>query len=153
MPADPFPNARAYYNPTFPSSGDGFTLAGFKNTFQALGFLDMLIGQPRSHIPQDMKIMVRGRDVSGYFQNVYWGNADQRSPLQSGDTPIMAAPVTNPRYDIVYATPSGDFRVATGTESANPTFPSLSPSGDTRLPICADRGAHNRSIAASTLSI
>ncbi len=137
MPRDPFQNARAGYDPSFPSSGDGFTLANFKNAFQALAFMDFLIGQPRAHTPADMKIMIRGRDASGYFRNVYWGNADQRTVLQSGDSPLMSAPAANPRYDIIYATPSGDYRIATGSEAATPNLPALSPSGDTRLPICA----------------
>lgn len=134
---DPFSNARPYFDVSFPSSGDSFQIAGFRNAFSGLGFMDMIPLQPRAHNPPDRKIMVRGQDASSYFNPVYFGNADQRIPFASGDTATMNAPVSNPRIDIVYLTPSGDIRVQTGTEAAVPTLPSLSPSGDTRFPICA----------------
>lgn len=134
---DQFTNARAYFNPTFPSSGDPFSVHGFRNVFAGLGFLDMLPLQPRAHSPADLKIMVRGQDASSFFNPVYYGNADQRVTFSSGDTPTIAAPVSNPRIDIIYVTPSGSILVKTGTEAAAPTLPSLSPSGDTRFPIAA----------------
>ena len=49
----------------------------------------------------------------------------------------FSAPVSNPRIDIVYMTPSGDYKIAQGTEAASPTLPTLAPSGDSRTPICA----------------
>lgn len=134
---DPFTNARPYNDVSFPSSGDGFSIAGTKNAFQALGFLDVIPLQPRAHSPADARIMVRGRDASGFYNPVYFGNADQRIPFVSGDTTSFSAPASNARIDIVYVTPSGDIKIQQGTEAASPTLPSLSPSGDTRFPICA----------------
>lgn len=134
---DPFTNARAYLDPTFPSSGDGFSIAGFRNIHMGLGFLDVIPLQPRAHNPADRSIMIRGQDASGYFNPVYAGNADQRIPFSSGDTANFAIPVSNPRIDIIYMTPSGDKLLQQGTESVNPTLPSLSPSGDSRFPIAA----------------
>lgn len=136
---DPFTNARPYYDVNFPSSGDSFVtiISNIKNALQGLGFMDMIPLQPRAHSPADLKVMVRGRDASSFYNPIYWGNADQRTFFGSGDSPAMAAPASNPRIDIVYLTPSGDIRIVTGTEAASPTLPSLSPSGDTRLPICA----------------
>lgn len=134
---DPFKNARAYYDPSFPSSGDGFSIAALKNALQGLAFMDMLPLQPRAHSPADTKIMVRGRDAAGFYNQIYPGNADSRLAFVSGDSPAIAAPASLPRIDIVYITPSGDIKVRTGTESASPGLPSLSPSGDSRIPICA----------------
>lgn len=137
MPADPFTNAKPYFDVGFPASGDGFSVAGFRNALTGIGFLDMIPLQPRAHNPANTSILVRGQDASGFFRPIYWGNADQRTIFQSGDSPTMAAPSANPRYDIVYLTPSGDLRIVTGAEAATPTLPALAPSGDTRLPICA----------------
>ena len=137
MPADPFTNARPYYDVAFPSSGDSFSISGFKNAFQGLGFLDFIPGQPRAHGSGDMGIMVRGRDASAFYNPVYAGDADRHLFIGSGDSALMVAPVSNPRIDIVYWTASGDIRIVTGTEAVTPTLPSLSPSGDTRIPICA----------------
>lgn len=137
MPADPFTNATPYYDAVFPSSGDSFSIFGFKNALQAIAFGDMIMGQPRAHTPPDMSVMVRGRDNSSYFNNVYFGTPDQRIPMPSGDTPFMPAPLSNPRIDIVYRNASGDVRVVRGTEAASPTLPSTAPSGSTILPICA----------------
>ena len=135
---DPYTNARPYFDPTFPSSGDSFNVANFKRQFQALAFLDMIPLQPRAHNPANLSIMVRGRDASSYFNNIYYGqNADNHLAFNSGDSPSMAAPSASPRIDIVYVTPSGDIKIQTGTEAATPTLPALAPSGDTRLPICA----------------
>lgn len=137
MPVDSFNNARPYFDVTFPSSGDGFSIAGFRNVHAGLGFLDMIPLQPRAHNPQDLKIMVRGQDASQYYNPVYFGNADQRIPFGSGDTPNFSVPSSNPRIDIVYITPSGDIKVQAGTEAVNPTLPSLGPSGDSRFPVAA----------------
>lgn len=134
---DGFNNARAYYDPTFPNSGDGFQIQSLKNAMQGLGFLDFIPFQPRAHNPPDTGIMVRGTDASSYYHPLYANDANDRVSFASGDSPTMSAPVSNPRIDIVYLTPSGDIRVVTGTEAASPTLPSLAPSGDTRLPICA----------------
>lgn len=134
---DTFTNARPYFDVTHPSSGDSFSVAAMRNAFLALGFMDMIPCQPRAHNPANLSIMVRGRDASSFFNPIYWGNADQRTFFGSGDSPAISAPSVSPRIDIVYLTPSGDIRVQTGTEAASPTLPSLSPSGDTRLPICA----------------
>lgn len=133
---DQFTNARPYYDPTSPSSGDPFNIATWKRQFQALAFMDMIPLQPRAHNPADTKIMVRGRDSSAYFNPVYYGNQDQRLSFLSGDSPAFSAPVSNPRIDIVYLTGSGDIRIQQGTEGASPTLPSISVSGD-RMPICA----------------
>lgn len=137
MPNDPFSNARAYYDVSFPSSGDGFNILKFRNAFAGLGFMDFIPLQPRAHSPADTKIMVRGQDASSFVNPVYFGDANQRTPFASGDTPAIAAPSANPRIDVVYLTPSGDIRVVTGTEAASPTIPTLAPSGDSRLPVCA----------------
>ena len=139
MPVDPFQNARAYYDVTFPNSGDSFLQAtsAIKNAFQGLGFMDFIPLQPRAHNPANTSIMVRGRDASAYYNPVYAGDADAHIFFSSGDSPTMAAPSSNPRLDIVYLTPSGDLRIITGAEAATPTLPSLSPSGDNRIPICA----------------
>lgn len=134
---DQFQNARAYFTPTFPSSGDGFSIAGMKNALQGLGFLDAIPLQPRAHTPADDKIMVRGRDASNFYNPVYYGDADKRIPFGSGDTAAFAAPASNPRIDIVYMSPSGDVFIRQGVEAVSPTLPSLAPSGDSRIPICA----------------
>ena len=134
---DPYTNARPYLDVVFPSSGDGFSIAGFKNVHQALAFLDMIPLQPRAHSPGDMRVMIRGRDAASFYNPVYTGDANQRIGFASGDTTTMTAPSANPRIDVVYLTPSGDLRIITGTEAATPTLPTLAPSGDTRLPICA----------------
>lgn len=136
MPIDQFTNARSYYDPTFPNSGDGFSISGFKNTFQGLGFMDFLPLQPRAHSPGDMRVMVRGRDTNGFYSPVYATDNNTRIFFNSGDSSAMSAPSSNPRLDIVYLTPSGDIRIVTGSEAAAPTLPTLSPSGD-RMPICA----------------
>jgi hypothetical protein len=134
---DPYTNARPYFDVAFPSSGDSFSIQGFRNAFAGLGFLDMIPLQPRAHNPPNLSIMVRGQDASQYYNPVYFGNADQRIPFSSGDTSNFSAPAANPRIDIVFLTPSGDVRVQTGTEAINPTLPSLGPSGDTRFPVAA----------------
>ena len=134
---DSFNNARPYFDVTFPTSGDGFTIHGFRNALAGLGFMDMIPLQPRAHSPGDMRVMVRGQDASTFYNPVYFGNADQRIPFSSGDTAVLSAPVSNPRIDIVYITPSGDIKVQTGTEAASPTLPALAPSGDSRFPVCA----------------
>lgn len=134
---DSFTNARAYFDPTFPSSGDGFSIVGYRNAFAALAFIDHLPLQPRAHNPADNKIMIRGRDASSYYNPVYYGDGNQRVPFVSGDTTAFATPVSNPRIDIVYMTPSGDYKIAQGTEAVSPTLPTLAPSGDSRTPICA----------------
>lgn len=134
---DSFTNARPYFDVTFPSSGDGYSISGYRNAFSGLGFLDAIPLQPRAHSPADRKIMVRGKDASSFYNPVYFGDADQRVPFSSGDTPNFSTPASQPRIDIVYITPSGDIKVQQGTEAASPTLPSLSPSGDSRFPICA----------------
>lgn len=134
---DQFTNQRAYYDPTFPTSGDGFSIAGMRNALMGLGFMDFLPNQPRARNPADLKVMVRGEDANPFYNNIYFGNADQRMPCGSGDSPTISAPVSNARIDIVYRTPSGDILVRTGTEAASPTLPSLAPSGDSRYPVCA----------------
>lgn len=136
---DQFQNARAYYDVTFPNSGDSFlnAVANIKNALQGLGSLDAIPLQPRAHNPANTSIMVRGRDASGYYNPIYAGDADKHIFFASGDSPTFSAPASNPRIDIVYLTASGDIRVVTGTEAATPTLPSLAPSGDTRIPICA----------------
>ena len=134
---DPFTNARPYFDVSFPTSGDSFSISGFRNNFAGLGFLDVIPLQPRAHNPADKKIMIRGRDASSFYNPVYYGDANQRTPFSSGDSATMNAPVTSPRIDIVYMTPSGDLGIVTGTEAATPTLPTLAPSGDSRFPICA----------------
>ena len=134
---DNYTNARPYFDVTFPNSGDSFSISNMRRNFQGLGFMDFIPLQPRAHSPANLSIMVRGRDASLFYNPVYFGDADQRIPFGSGDSPAMVAPSANPRIDIVYITPSGDIRIQTGTEAASPTLPSLGPSGDTRLPICA----------------
>lgn len=134
---DPFFNARAYFDPTFPSSGDSFSIHGMRNALNGLGFLDILPLQPRAHSPGDLRIMVRGQDASQFYNPVYFGDANERIPFSSGDTTAFAVPASNPRVDIVYMTPSGDYRIAQGTEAVNPSLPTLSPSGDSRFPIAA----------------
>ncbi len=134
---DPFTNARPYYDVTFPTSGDSFSISNTRNALQGLGFLDMIPLQPRAHSPGDLRIMVRGRDASSYYNPIYAGDADKHLFFSSGDSATMSAPSSNPRLDIVYLTASGDIRIVTGAEAATPTLPSLSPSGDTRIPICA----------------
>lgn len=136
--ADPFKNARAFYDVTVPSSGDGFQfISQIKNALQGLGSMDMIPLQPRAHSPADNKIMVRGTDASGFYRPIYGADTNSRVYFSSGDSPTIAAPASLPRIDIVYITPSGDLRVVTGTEAASPTLPTLAPSGDTRLPVCA----------------
>ena len=136
---DPFTNARPYYDVVFPSSGDSFlnVVTNLKNALQGLGSMDLIPLQPRAHSPGDMRIMVRGRDASSFYNPLYAGDADKHLFFNSGDTTAMTAPNNNPRLDIVYLTASGDIRIVTGTEAATPTLPSLSPSGDTRIPVCA----------------
>ena len=134
---DAFTNARPYFDVTFPTSGDGFSISGMRNALTGLGFLDLIPLQPRAHNPADTKIMVRGRDASGFYNPIYANDANERVVFSSGDSPAIAAPSANPRIDIVYLTPSGDIRIVTGTEAVTPTLPSLAPSGDTRMPICA----------------
>ena len=136
---DPFTNAKPYYDVNFPSSGDSFltVISNIKNALQGLAFLDMIPCQPRAHNPANLSIMVRGRDASSFFNPIYYGNADQRTFFASGDSPAMPVPISSPRIDIVYLTTSGDVRVVRGTEAASPTLPSMAPSGDTLLPICA----------------
>lgn len=134
---DPYQNARAYYDVTYPSSGDSFSIPALKNALQGLGFMDMIPLQPRAHSPADTKIMIRGRDAGGYFNPVYAGDSNSRIFFMSGDSPAFATPASLPRIDIVYITPSGDVKIQQGTEAAIPSLPSLAPSGDTRLPVCA----------------
>lgn len=134
---DTFTNQRAYYDVAFPSSGDGYDISKNRNAFMGLGFMDFIPLQPRAHNVPDMKIMIRGRDASSYYNPVYYGDANQRIPFSSGDTASFSSPVSNPRIDIVYLTPSGDIKIQQGTEAASPTLPSLSPSGDSRTPVCA----------------
>lgn len=134
---DPYSNARPYFDVAFPSSGDGFSIAGFRNAFLGLGFLDMVPLQPRAHTPADTRVMVRGRDASTFYNPLYYGDANQRIAFGSGDSPAITAPISNPRIDVLYMTPSGDLLMITGTEAATPTVPTLAPSGDTRFPICA----------------
>lgn len=98
--------------------------------------MDFLPLQPRAHAPADLKVMVRGRDSGGFYSPIYAGDNNTRIFYNSGDSPAMVAPVSNPRLDIVYLTPSGDIRIVTGSEAVTPALPSLSPSGD-RIPICA----------------
>src|SRR5438876_1133875 len=135
--ADAFSNARAFFDVTFPTSGDGFSISKMRNALNGLGFTDFIPLQPRAHNPADLKIVVRGRDASSFYNPIYYGDGNQRIAFSSGDSPAMVAPVSNPRIDIVYLTPSGDLKVATGTEAAAPTLPTLAPSGDSRTPICA----------------
>lgn len=97
----------------------------------------MLPLQPRAHSPADNKIFVRGRDASSYYNPVYYGDANQRIAINSGDSSAFSTPASNPRIDVVYITPSGDIRIQQGSEAASPSIPSLSPSGDTRFPVCA----------------
>lgn len=134
---DQFTNARPYFDVTFPSSGDGFSISGTRNALGGLGFLDVIPLQPRAHNPANTSIMIRGRDASSFYNPVYYGDADQRVPFSSGDTGTFSAPSSNPRIDIVYLTPSGDLKIQQGTEAASPSLPSLAPSGDSRFPICA----------------
>ena len=134
---DPYTNARPYYDVSFPNSGDGFSIAGTKNALQGLGFMDFIPLQPRAHNPANLSIMVRGRDASAYYNPIYFGDSNARVFFNSGDSAAMSAPASNPRIDIVYLTPSGDIKIATGTEAATPNLPTLAPSGDSRIPICA----------------
>ena len=137
MPQDSFTNARPYFDVTVPSSGDGFSIANFRNAFGGLGFMDFIPLQPRARNPADTKIMVRGRDASSFYNPIYASDSNSMIPFGSGDSPAFSGPSGNPRIDIVYLTPSGDIRIQQGSEAASPTLPSLAPSGDTRLPICA----------------
>lgn len=135
--SDSFTNARSYFDVTFPSSGDSFSIAGFRNALSGLGFLDAIPLQPRAHNPPDRSIMVRGQDAARYYNPVYFGDSNARIPINSGDTALFAVPASNPRIDIVYITPSGDIKVMQGTEASVPTLPSLAPSGDSRFPVAA----------------
>ena len=128
--------ARAVFDLTIPSSGDGFTSANFRNNYQSLYQMDLLPLRPRAHGSQaslaDTGIMVLGTDASGYHQPVKMGNT--LIILTSGDiTGFTAFPSANPRIDIVYISGDGVIRVTKGGEAASPSSPIIS--GDV-IPIC-----------------
>ena len=137
---DVFTNAKPYFDIQFPSSGDGFSIAKMRNQFLGLGMMDFIPGKPVA--TGRNKIAVMGRDASGFFNPVYYGDNNQRTFFQSGDSPVFVTPSSGKvRLDIVYLNTSGDILIQQGTEVvSNPTLPSLGAvggSGDTRLPICA----------------
>lgn len=138
---DVFTNAKPYLDIHFPSSGDGFSISGFRNNLLALAFLDFIPGKPVATGRQDKKIAVRGRDASSYFNPIYYGDNNQRVFFNSGDTPAFATPGDGlQRIDIVFLTPSGDILIHKGPEVASATaLPSFGGgvSGEQRLPICA----------------
>ena len=123
------------FNVSFPSGDDLFSQVSWRKNFIGLYEGDHLPFRPLAHASGDMSIMVLGTDQANYFNNVYYGNNNQRIPLSSGDSPAMVAPVTNSRIDLIYADPSGDVAVQSGTEAASPAIPNA-PSGDC-FPICA----------------
>ena len=123
------------FNVSFPSGDDTFSQVSWRKNFIGLYEGDHLPFRPLAHASGDMSIMVLGTDQADYFNNVYYGNNNQRISLSSGDSPTMTAPSSNSRIDLIYADPSGDVAVTTGTEAATPTIPNA-PSGDC-FPICA----------------
>jgi hypothetical protein len=83
----------------------------------------------------NMTVTVLGGDASQYNQQKYYGTNSQRINFFSGDSPVMSAPSSFPRYDLISISPSGDVIVKTGTESSSPAIPSCD-SGD-HYPVCA----------------
>ena len=123
------------FNVSFPSGDDVFSQENWRKNFVGLYEGDHLPFRPLAHESCDMSIMVLGTDSADYFNNVYYGNNNERIPLSSGDSPTMVKPVSNSRIDLIYADPSGDVAISAGTEAASPSIPNA-PSGDC-FPICS----------------
>ena len=128
--------ARAVFDLSIPSSGDGFTSSNFRSNYQSLYQGDTLPLRPRAHGNQaslaDTGIMVLGTDASGYHQHVMI--ASNMITLTSGDiTGLTPFPTGNPRIDIVYMSGDGVIRVTKGVEAASPVSPKVS--GDI-IPVC-----------------
>ena len=123
------------FNVSFPSGDDLFSQENFRKNFVGLYEGDHLPFRPLAHESGDMSIMVLGTDQADYFNNVYYGNNNQRIPLSSGDSPTMVAPSSNSRIDLIYADPSGEVIITTGIEAISPAIPNA-PSGDC-FPVCA----------------
>ena len=137
---DIFTNAKPFFDIQFPSTGDSFSISGFRNEFLALGMMDTMILKPFADGSFPARVHIRGTDSNNYFQPVYYGNNDQRVFIQSGDVPQFGLEFDSefPRIDIVYMDTSGDYQIHLGTAAPNPTIPSFGGvSGDLRLPICA----------------
>ena len=138
---DVFTNAKPYFDIQFPTSGDGFSISGFRNQFLAAAFLDFIPLKPVATGRADKKIGIRGRDASSYFNPIYYGSNNQRVFFNSGDSPAFDTPAAgNQRLDIVYINTSGDILIHKGNEVVSATtLPSFGggTSGDERLPICA----------------
>ena len=128
--------AKATFDMLYPSGVNSYDSHSFLNNFLALYQCDFLPLRPLGHDNPDMRVMVLGTDVDNYQRGVYYGNNSQRISLTSGDSPVMGAPVSNPRIDIVYVNSNGSISVASGTEASSPSIPDISSSGD-RFPVCA----------------
>ena len=124
------------FNSPYPSGSLIFSGSSFRDNFQALYAGDFEPMRPMAHDTPNMSVMVLGTDSDNYQRGVYYGNNSQRIPLSSGDSPTMIKPSSNPRIDVVYASPTGAILIASGTEAGSPTIPDISTSGD-RFPICA----------------
>ena len=123
------------YDIAFPTGDSSFASANFRNNFLSIYAGDLLSLRPIAHDIPDMSIAILGKDHNEFFDNIYHGTNNQRTPLTSGDSPTMSAPSSNPRIDTVFIDGSGDIFVQAGTEATSPTIPNV-PSGDA-IPICA----------------
>ena len=69
--------------------------------------------------------------VAGYYQNIYIGST--RLTFAGGASPLITAPASNPRIDLLTVNSSGVLEWTVGTEASSPAEPAF-PSG--KFPIC-----------------
>ncbi len=78
-----------------------------------------------------MNVAVASSVVAGYYQNIYIGST--RLSFGGGSSPLITAPASNPRIDLLTINSSGVLEWTAGTEASSPAEPTF-PSG--KFPLC-----------------
>lgn len=85
--------------------------------------------RPSAQDTQDMTVKIEAAKVENYY-NQAWGNT-QPLDFAGGNSPVITAPASDSRIDILYLTEGGGLSWVTGVESATPVpdWASLPPGG------------------------
>ncbi len=110
--------SKAKFNRDFPPDRNGLSASDHRNQFEALYQGDTAPLRALAQDTSDMTVQVNGALIENFFHQVHRGGVPVT--FLGGNSPIMTAPVSYSRIDLLYLGESNVLTWLTGNESANP---------------------------------
>lgn len=120
------------YVPGNPATNSSRASAIIRTNLDALFNGDALPLRPRAQGTPNMTVAVAGTNIDSFWQQV-WAGTLLPMNYAGGNSPVVTAPVGNPRIDLLTISATGVLAWTTGTVAASPSPPNCP---ENVIPIC-----------------